>query len=206
MSSSASKWISIGLVSIAIGYFLVHMFRGTGPLETIEADRLLARKLQFSPAEDVYAIAPDGAFVQASTREINDYRAIACPKLGSDLGSLPGRYGTGGKTYGVAVFECLLKGRTRSGIELLTSIYVHRSADPAQKGLYDGHHFSFQREAKTRALMRQLKQTTRHHEKAEQTALWTSLADDGVYVPADKTQKSPIEKAMDLHMKRLRAQ
>ena len=206
MSSSASKWISIGLVAVATGYFLIHTFRGTGPLETAQADRLLARKLSFSAAEDVYAIAPDGEFVQATTREISDYRAITCPKLVSSMGSLPGRYGTGGKTYGGAVFECLLKGRTRSGIELFTSVYVHRSADPAQKGLYEGHHFSFQREAKTRALMRQVKQATRRYEQAEQRRLWARLAEDGVYVPADKTQKSPIEKAMDLHIKRLSGQ
>eukprot|EP00903_Cladosiphon_okamuranus_P001826 g1824.t1 len=206
MSSSASKWISIGLVSVAIGYFLIHSLRGTGPLETTQVEGLLEKKLAYEQVEDVYAIAPDGEFVQATTREIKDYRAIGCPKLGSDMGTVPGRYGTGGKTYGSAAFECLLKGKTRSGIEVFTSIHVYRSADPARKGLYDGHLFSFQREADTRALMRHFKQATRRYEKAEQTVLWTSLADDGVYVPADKTRKSPIEKAMDKHLQRLQAQ
>lgn len=206
MSSSASNVIAIGLVVLATGYFLFHSFRGTGPLETVRAESLLAKKLRYSNAEDVYAIAPDGEFVQATTREIKGYRAIDCPKLDSAMGTVPGRYGTGGKTYGVATFECLLIGKTRSGIELFTSIHVYRSADPARKGLYDGHLFSFQREAKTRALMRQLKQATRRYEKSEQSTLWATLAADGIYVPADKTQKSPIEKAVDLHLKRLSGQ
>ncbi|MCK7615704.1 hypothetical protein [Roseibium sediminicola] len=206
MSSSASKVVAVGLVAVTVGYFLVHSFRGTGPLETARAESLLAKKLQYSGTEDVYAIAPDGEFVQATTGEIKDYRAIGCPKLGSDMGTLPGRYGTGGRTYGVATFVCLLKGKTRSGIELFTSMHVYRSADPARKGLYDGHLFSFQREAETRALMQQLKQATRHYEKSEQSILWAILAADGIYVPADKTQKSPIEKAVDLHLKRLSGQ
>lgn len=189
-------------VCILAGIYLYQVTKGTGPLEIAKADRLVALKFR-TEVNRVEVIAPDGELAKALPSVFRNIRAVACPKLSSATGTLPGRYGAQGRTYGAATFECLFTGESPSGTLLYFSVYVHRSDDPSVKGMTDGHAMMLQRSDRTRALMEKLNKNTRTLGSRDKVALWDKLARDDIYVPADKTRASPLEKAMQNHIRKL---
>lgn len=204
MSGTKNALWAVAIVAVA-GIYLYRIFDGTGPMDLEYAEKLAKLQLRFDK-NSVEVIAPDGEMAQAPGSTVHNVKTIACPKLASGTGSLPGRYGQGGRTYGSATFECLFAGESPSARELYFSGHIWRSADPSVQGHTKGHQFSFLRSDRTRALMRDLERKTRPYRQKEQADLWAELARDGIYVPADKTQKSPIEKAMEKHIEKLNSQ
>lgn len=192
-------------VCILGGIYLYQITKGTGPLDIAKAERLVALKFR-TEVNRVKVIAPDGELARAPPSVFRNVRAVACPKLSSAMGTLPGRYGVQGRTYGAAAFECLFTGESPSGTLLYFSVYVHRSADPSVKGITDGHAMMLQRSDRTRFLMTTLNKNTRTFGSREKVNLWDRLAREDIYVPADKTRASPLEKAMQNHIRKLTAQ
>jgi hypothetical protein len=204
-NSSNGKVFAIIAVCLALAIYIYQVTRGTGSLSTADAEQLLVRTFPVE-RERIETIAPDGEVAQAPASVLHNVRALGCPKLFSNLGSTPGKYGTGARTYGNARFHCLFTAETPSGTLLYLSALVTQTSDPAQKGLNNGRRLFFQRAPETRALMRQMEKKTHALAPAEQTDLWAQLAEEDIYVPADKTRKSPLQKAMDNHFRRLRSE
>lgn len=203
--SGSKKLLWVVAFFVMGGIYLYRIFDGTGPMDLAYAGKLVGLALQ-TEVNDIEVIAPDGEVAHAPGKTLNNVKTIACPELASGTGSLPGRYGQGGRTYGSATFECLFLGESPSARKLYFSGHVYRSADPSVQGYTKGHLFSFRRSDRTRALMRDLGRQTRPYSSQEQAELWAELATDDIYVPADKTQKSRLERAMEKHIERIGSQ
>jgi len=193
------------VVCILVGFYLYQIMRGTGPLDLAKAEQLVAQTFR-TEVNRVEVIAPDGELAMALPSAFRKVRAIACPKVSSRTGTLPGRYGGQDRTYGAAAFECLFAGHSPSGTLLHFSIYVYRSADPSAGTITDGHVLMLQRSDSTRALMTSQNMAARSFDRREKTALWDKLAREDIYVPADKTRASPLEKALQNQIKKMRSQ
>ncbi len=200
---SKSVLVAGALGIVGIIYF-IRITAGTGPLENARAETLLSTALRIEPNR-VEAIAPDGEPAMTLPKSLRNVHAIDCPEVASRTGTLPGRYGAGTRTYGSAAFECLFLGESPSGIPLYFSAYVYRTADPSASGNNDGHVTMMQKAGDTRVLMRRLGREARSHTKQEQAALWAELAAEDIYVPADTSQKSPLQEAMEQHKRRLQS-
>ncbi len=187
------------LIVLAIATFQI--FRGTGPMDLGEARRLADKQLNFG-AGSVEVVAPDGELAVAPPKVIGSAQVIACPKVSGSAGSLAGRYGAGNRTSAVAAFECLFVGKSPSGRVLYFSGYVFRSADRSAAG-GGGPLLNWLKSDATRALMQANGRETRRFAAKEQLDLWADLAKDDIYVPADKSHPSPVEKAMKRHRERL---
>jgi hypothetical protein len=197
------------LVAIAaivlVGFYLIRITAGTGPLENAYAENLVAKTLK-SETNRVEVIAPDGEVAHAPPSALQNVKAVDCPKLDSSIGSTPGRWGVGSRTYGGATFNCLFTADNSTGNRLFFSAYVHRTADPSVRSDTDGHSMVLLKSPETRQLMRDEQLQTRVFGEQEQAALWAELAGDDIYVPADKTQTSPMKKALDTHLNKLISQ
>lgn len=202
MAEGTMKYLSVGVVAIVLAIAAFQMFRGTGPMDLDQAMRLAKYKLG-AGTDSVETIAPDGRKAVAPSKVLNAVRVIGCPKIGGRAGSLAGSYGQGSRTHATAAFECLFEGKSRSGTVLHFAGHVWRSADPSYRGELNGHMMSFLRSDRVLALMRIHGVGTRPYAGAEQAALWDVLVGDEIYVPADKSRPSPIEKAMQTHLKRI---
>ena len=203
MSGKSYKPLVVIAVCLSLGYYLFLVTRGTGPMPPLSAERLLEQTLRDKQERTFDAVAPDGEKVEVSVSLLGRINAIDCPRLST-------HYGRAGKfrepLYGGASFPCLFRSESRSGAELHFSATVRRTADPDQQGLHDGETLSLQSAAETLELMRQLGNQTRRFSTEEQAELWARLADDDIYVPADKSRKSPTQKAFEKHMQRLFSQ
>ena len=205
MAEGPTKYLAIGAVAVALVVTGFQIFSGTGPMDLNLAKRLA--EYHFRPGNgSVDTIAPDGGKAVAPVKALEIVRVIGCPKLGGSYGSVPGRYGQGSRTHATAAFECLFEGRSRSGTVLYFAGHVWRSADPSYRGELDGHILSFLAADRARTLMASLDVPVRPVTGAAQAALWDALAADDIYVPADKSRPSPIEKAMQNHLKRIRSE
>ena len=203
MPTTTGRNLLLALVAgIALAVYYFRVTSGTGPLELSTARGLVERHLPVA-REHVEVVIPDGELAQAPADTLSGLNPIACPELGSSLGTLPGRYGMGERTYGSAAFACLFTASSASGVQLHFSVHVHRSADPSVRSHNDGHTVSLQRATGTRALMAQFERATDSQGPQKQAALWKTLAADGIYVPADKSQKSPLQKALEAHSRRI---
>ena len=200
MSNKSIVGFAMILVALAIAGY--QMTNGTGPLKLERAERLLDLAL-LAEVNRVEVILPDGEVARALPDAISNRLAINCNKINSSLGSIPGRYGTGGRTYGGATFECLFSGESPSGTRFHFSSYVARTGETSRKGTIGGDIMLLLRSDDTKALMRKSGFQARAHSHEEQAELWAGLARDGIYVPADKSQTSPLQKAMQGHIKRL---
>lgn len=205
MSRRPKQFLTAIAACILVGIFLFQITRGTGPLDSARAARLLDTMLQ-TETNRVEVIAPDGELAKAPASILRNIQVIDCPKISSTTGTLPGRYGGGNRTYGAAAFECLFTGENSSGTVLYFSAYIYRSADPSVRAYNDGHLMEFLKSRETRDLMKKLRQKTHAHNQQEQKKMWAELARDDIYVPADKTQTSPLEQAMQDHIRRLSSQ
>ena len=202
MTDGSKTLLGAGVVAIVLAIAAFQMFRGTGPMDLGQAMRLATYKLG-AGIDSVETIAPDGEKAVAPSKVLKAVRVIGCPKIGGRAGSLAGRYGQGSRTHATAAFECLFEGASRSGTVLHFAGHVWRSADPSYRGELNGHMMSFLRADRVLALMRTHAVGTRPYTGAEQAALRDALAGDEIYVPADKSRPSPIEKAMQNHLKRI---
>ena len=202
MTDGSKTLLGAGVVAVVLAIAAFQMFRGTGPMDLGQAMRLAQYKLG-AGIDSVETIAPDGEKAVAPSKVLKAVRVIGCPKIGGRAGSLAGRYGQGSRTHATAAFECLLEGKSRSGTVLHFAGHVWRSADPSYRGELNGHMMSFLRADRVLALMRTHAIGTRPYAGAEQAALRDALAGDEIYVPADKSRPSPIEKAMQNHLKRI---
>ncbi|MHA7777825.1 hypothetical protein [Roseibium sp. M-1] len=205
MTSPSRKVFVVMAVCLAVAIYTFQVTRGTGPISTADAEELLVRTLPFE-RERIETIAPDGEIAKAPPSVLQKVRALDCPKLSSTWGSTPGRYGSGARTYGGARFRCLFTGETPSGTLLYFSAHVTQTSDPAETDLNNGRRLYFEEALETRTMMREMAKETRPHSKAQQAALWAELANDDIYVPADKTRKSPLQKTMDKHFNKLMSQ
>ena len=204
MTDGATKLFGGAAVAIALIVVGYQMFRGTGPMDLGLAKQLVEYK--FRPGNgSVDTIAPDGEKAVAPFQALEVARVVGCPKIGGSTGSVPGRYGQGSRSHATAAFECLFEGKSPSGQALYFAGHVWRSADPSYRGELNGHIMSFLRADKVRALMRGQSVATRSLSEVERAALWDSLAGDDIHVPADKSRPSPIEKAMENHLKRIQS-
>ena len=202
MTDGTTKYLAIGAAAVALAVTGYQMFSGTGPMDPNLAMRLVEYK--FGPGDgSVDTIAPDGEKAVAPVQALEVVRVAGCPKIGGSYGSVPGRYGQGGRTHATAAFECLFEGKSRSGTVLYFAAHVWRSADPSYRGEIDGHLLSFLGADRARMLMADLDVPTRSLTRDEQMALWDALAGDDIYVPADGSRPSPIEKAMQQNTERL---
>lgn len=205
MDNQTYKVLAGIALCLAAGVYWFKISRGTGPLDTARAEWLLNSKLS-GQVNSIEVIAPDGELAHARPPVLEDSRAIGCPKLESHLGSLPGRYGSRGRTYGGASFQCLFAGKGAHGATLYFSSHVHRTSDPEIVYRTGGETLSFQRGDATRALMETFDRKTGQLSGQAQLDLWAELAADDVYVPADKRQKSPTQKGMETFLKRIRSE
>ena len=200
-----SRPMQIGLLVLLVGAFYYWRTAAPGPLDLSDAERLAEASLRVEAvnAERVGAIAPDGEEARLPIDQIENLRALACPKVASRSGSLPGRYGALDRTYGSAAYECLLQADGPADISFHLAIYVYRSDDPSMPADSDGFATQLLMPRHVLEVMREQGQTVQAYSSEEQAALWATLAEHDVYVPADKTQKSPLQKAMDAHKKRI---
>lgn len=205
MADGSTRYLAIGAVAIALIVTGYQIFRGTGAMDLNLAMQLAEYK--FRPGDgSVDTIAPDGEKAVAPVKVLKVVRVVGCPKIGGSTGSVPGRYGQGSRTHATAAFECLFEGKSRSGQVLYFAGHVWRSADPSYRGEMSGHIMSFLAADRVTALMSIQNVATRSFSETERAALWDNLAGDEIYVPADKSRPSPIEKAMESHLKRIRSE
>lgn len=202
MTDGSKTLLGAGVVVVVFAIAAFQMFRGTGPMDLDLAMRLSEYKLGAGTGS-VETIAPDGERAVAPAKALNTVRVVGCPKTGGTSGTLAGKYGQGNRTHATAAFECLFEGRSPSGTALFFAGHVWRSADPSYSGELGGHVMSFLRADRVKALMREHTLETRAYSGPEQTVLWDTLAADNIHVPSDKSRPSPIEKAMQNHLKRI---
>lgn len=198
----AKSLVGIVLVLSALIIAGYQITKGTGPLPLARAEHLL-KILLLSETTRVEVILPDGEVGRAKPDTILNSVALDCLKISSTLGSVPGRFGAGERIYGGATFECLFLGKSPSGTSLYFSSYVARSGDSSRSGTIGGDIMVLLKSGPTESLMRKNGLHSKVYSPQEQAELWAGLARDGIYVPADKNQTSPLQKAMQGHIERL---